>query len=374
MSIRIETIDDVLPHIPDGVGIIVSRRPDLQVIDYVFTNDDTFSNPVTLECRGLKFAADGRILARPFHKFFNVGEKEMPEAVDWSRPHVVLDKLDGSMVHPCVVGDRLAFMTRMGESAQAKAAFAGASPGAIALCRDLLAGGITPIFEFTSPDNRIVVPYDTTALTLIGARETVSGHYLPHGELEALSRRYDVALVQSFGAVGDFKTFIAGARALEGAEGYVVAFEDGHRLKLKADAYVLRHKALAGVAYEKNLLEWVAADAVDDVLPLLSQQVGARVAAYRDQVHTGVERRLAEITQVFEAHRDRPRREYAEAVRAVLDKRLHSVAFALLDGRDGRAALVKMLTWASKSEPRIDTVRDLFGLSWEGQDLVVEPV
>ncbi len=373
MSIRIETIDDVLPHIPEGVGIIVSRRPDLQVVDYVFTNDDTFSNPVTLECRGLKFAPDGRILARPFHKFFNVGEKEMPETVDWSRPHVVLDKLDGSMVHPCLVGDRLAFMTRMGESAQAKAAFACASPGAIALCREALAAGITPIFEFTSPEHRIVVSYETPALTLLGARETVSGHYLPHGELEALARRHDVALVRSFGAVGDFRTFIADARGLEGVEGYVVAFEDGHRLKLKADAYVLRHKALAGVAYEKNLLEWVAAEAVDDVLPLLSPEVGARVIAYRDQVHADVERWLAEITRFFEAHRDQPRREYAQAVQSTLDKRLHSVAFALLDGRDGRAALVKLLTWASRSEPRIDTIRDLFGMTWEGQDLIVEP-
>lgn len=373
MAIRIESIEDVLPHIPDDVGIILSRRPDYQVIDYVYTTDETFATQLSLECRGLKFAPDGRILARPFHKFFNIGERQAPEAIDWSRPHVVLDKLDGSMVHPCLIGDRLTLMTRMGESVQSKAALAGADPGVLALSRDLLASGITPIFEFTSPDYRIVVSYAATALTLLGARETVSGQYLGHRDLTALAERYDVPLVRSFGVVDDVKAFIAAGRALDGVEGYVVAFEDGHRVKLKADAYALRHKALAGVAYEKNLLEWIAADALDDVLPLLSPHVAARVTDYRDQVHAGLERQLATVAGFVGAYSDRPRKDFALAARSELDQRLQGVAFAMLDGQDGRTAMTRILTWASRSESRIDAVRYLFGMAWDSRDLIVEP-
>ncbi len=370
---EIKTIDDVLPHVPEKVGIVRSGRAEHQVLDYVFVTDDTFNAPLALECRGLKFALDGRILARPFHKFFNLGERQAPEEIDWSKPHVVLDKLDGSMVHGCLLGDRLTLMTRMGESIQAEAALANADPGVRALCRDLLEAGVTPIFEFTSPEFRIVVAYPQTQLTLIGARETVTGRYLSHRKLAELAKRYGVALVRDFGVVGEVKRFVEEARALAGVEGYVVAFEDGHRLKLKADAYVLRHKALAGVAFEKNLLEWIVSDALDDVLALLAPEVAARVVDYRQQVITGLERQLAEVSAFVEAHLSSTRKDFALAAKRELDRRVMPVAFALLDGKDGRLALKGILAWASRSELKVDKVRDLFGMTWEGSDLVVEP-
>ena len=77
---------------------------------------------------------------------------------------------------------------------------------------------------------------------------------MPHAELEAVATRHGVPIVAQFDSVEDVHRFWTDARALEGVEGYVIAFEDGHRLKIKADAYVLRHKALAGLAHEKNLL------------------------------------------------------------------------------------------------------------------------
>lgn len=53
------------------------------------------------ELRGLIFsAADGTVISRRFHKFFNIGElpETQPEKVDMSIPFVVLEKLDGSMI------------------------------------------------------------------------------------------------------------------------------------------------------------------------------------------------------------------------------------------------------------------------------------
>lgn len=374
MPVRIETIDDVLPHISFDNGIVVSRRADHTVIDYVFVTDTTFANPVAQECRGLKFGADGRILARPFHKFFNLGEREAPEAVDWSRPHVIADKLDGSMVHPCILGDRMVFMTRMGVTAQAETAFAAASDGVKRLCVDMLADGLTPIFEFTSPANRIVVEYDETRLTLLAMRETVSGVYRTHAELERVAELYAVPLVKTFGQVDDIHRFIRDGRGLQGVEGYVVVFEDGHRLKLKCDAYVLRHKALAGVAYEKNLLAWIAEDALDDVLPILHADVGLRVCAYRDRLMASLAARLAE-TQVFlAAHEGTARRDVAMAMKDELDPRLHKLAFGMLDGKDGRQLLMQIVGWAGHSDSRVDQVRDLFDLEWSGVDLVIKDI
>ncbi|MBC6439376.1 MAG: hypothetical protein GDA49_02975 [Rhodospirillales bacterium] len=65
MEVRIEHLDDVLPYLPEGEGMIVRERDGFRVIDYVYQSNKTFPNDVALQCRGLKFGPDGRILARP---------------------------------------------------------------------------------------------------------------------------------------------------------------------------------------------------------------------------------------------------------------------------------------------------------------------
>lgn len=156
----IETVTDVLPHIQGNIGIFLTRFDEYDVIDYGFVGDETFRSPMTLECRGLKFAKDGRLIARPFHKFFNLGERQRPEDIDWTVPHLVLSKLDGSMVHPCIVRNELVFMTRMGITAQSMAAFAHAGDNVRQLSKYAIEAGMTVLFEFTSPENRVVIAYD----------------------------------------------------------------------------------------------------------------------------------------------------------------------------------------------------------------------
>lgn len=374
MSIEIKTIDDVLPHISYENGIVVSKRETFIVVDYVFVNDDTFANPVARECRGLKFDTSGRILARPFHKFFNIGEREAPEDVDWAQPHIVLDKLDGSLVHPCMLEGELVFMTRMGVTEQAAAALQAAASNVLSLCADVLADGKTPMFEFTSPNHRLVVSYQEPQLTLLAVRETVSGSYVTHAELVDLAREYGVPVAKSFGRVEEHKSFIAAGRALKGVEGYVVAFDNGHRLKLKADAYVLRHKALAGVAYEKNLLAWVADEALDDVLPLLNDDVAGHVRDYHDQVMRSVAQHLLQIEALVERMRGADRKDIAMEVQAKVDHRLRGVAFSVLDGKSGRDAMMSVVKRASQSETRLEQFRDLFEVEWSGSGLELKDV
>ncbi|AMB46160.1 RNA ligase [Methylobacterium sp. AMS5] len=365
----IEHLANVTPYVSFDQGFVVSRRPDHTVIDYVYTVPETFSSAMALECRGLKFDRDGRIIGRPFHKFFNLGERQRTEDIDWSIPHHVLDKLDGSMVHPVLLDGATVFMTRMGASMQAAAAQRHAGTGVLELARHLLDGGITPIFEFTSPDNRIVIAYDQPALTLLAAREMISGAYLPLADLVGLGERFDVPVVRAKGAIADAKGFVAGARREAGIEGYVLAFEDGHRLKLKTDGYVLRHRALSDVRLEKNVLGWVAAGAVDDVVPILPETVAARLLAYQAVVEGRASAHAADILAFAAEHRGVPRKDFAVLAFRRFDKRLTHAAFAAFDGRDPRAVIGAMLVHASGSEGRVEAVRDLFGMTWIAEDL-----
>lgn len=368
---RIEHIDDVTPHISFDRGFVVSQRTNHTVIDYVYTVPETFRTAMACECRGLKFDADGRLIARPFHKFFNLGERERIEDIDWSAAHDLLDKLDGSMVHPVMLEGNLIFMTRMGVTGQARLAQRHADECVLDLSRHLLASGNTPIFEFTSPQNRIVVAYDKPVLTLLAVRAMTSGNYLTRAETARLSERFGVPIVRTFGRVDDPKSFVAKARQESGIEGYVVTFDDGRRIKLKTDGYVLRHRALAGVQFEKNVLGWVANGAVDDVVALLPEDVATRVLDYQAFVNSRVTAHAVEIVDFAAEHRGSLRKDYAALAFKRFDKRLTRAVFAAYEGKDPRANLVDMLVHAAGSELRVEAARDLIGMRWSVEGLAL---
>lgn len=112
----IHHINDVLPHIEGRDEFKVIHKDWYTVINYVVALEDTFpsvnvaggspkmrrerqlQNAILRECRGLIFDSEsGELLSRPYHKFFNVGEKVdiHPNSIDLSQHHVVLEKLDG---------------------------------------------------------------------------------------------------------------------------------------------------------------------------------------------------------------------------------------------------------------------------------------
>ena len=126
------------------------------------------------------------------------------------------------------------------------------------------------------------------------------------------------------------------------------------------------------MAHEKNLLAWIAGGALDDVLPLLAPVPRERVEAYVATVEDGVRSRQERVEAFVSDHADADRKTFAIAAQS-LDKPLRSAAFAILDGRDARDAIVRHLEWASHSETRVDQVRALYGLpTWSGADLAPE--
>ncbi|MGL5114568.1 MAG: RNA ligase, partial [Beijerinckiaceae bacterium] len=295
---------------------------------------------------------------------FNLGEKEQPDAIDWSRPHVVFDKLDGSMIHPAIVDGELLFMTRMGLTPQAEFARKHASPEALRLCAEMIARGITPMFEFTSPENRIVVAYDKTELTLLAARRMVTGDYLTSAELAAVGAEFGVPVVRGVATDIDIRDFAERARQEQGIEGYVIAFEDGHRIKLKTEAYSLRHKALAGLKLEKNVIELVGAKAVDDVVPLLKPDTAGHLKAYEAHMLAGASRHAQAITAFVESNRGLERKDFANKTMKEWDGRLRGVVFAALDGKNPHEGMLRLIQAAGQSQTRVDGIRDLFGMEW----------
>ena len=363
----INHITDVLPSIEGRTDFIVADKGDYKVIDYVYALSDSFDDPIRAECRGLKFYSDGRVAARPLHKFKNIGEAPETQAhvLDFSQPHVVMEKLDGSMIHAASLDGEVVFMTRMGRTDVAAAAERHLTPDVAAGCGALLSTGYTPIFEWTAPDNRIVVRYDESRLTLLAIRNTASGEYCTRKTCQAYATAMDVPLVSVFDSSHNTGAeFAAYARAVMGFEGFVVRFESGLWVKAKGEDYVLKHKAKDSILQEKNVLALVLSGGLDDVLPLLDEPDAVAAKAYRDAVESGVARTVDGLARFIAANENVPQKEFAiEKVRA-LPANLRSLAFTVRKGVDAGEAVRAFLIANATSQTRVDECRELHGARW----------
>ena len=58
---KIDHIDQLLPLVADRKEFLVLDQGDYKVIDYRILHGETFDHPGLLECRGIKFRADGSL-------------------------------------------------------------------------------------------------------------------------------------------------------------------------------------------------------------------------------------------------------------------------------------------------------------------------
>jgi RNA ligase len=285
----IKTIDDVLPHIDGREEFIVAEREFGTVINYVVAMADTFDmagpddhgGAVRRECRGLIFDREGKIMSRPFHKFFNVNEREETQTheIDMSQSHVVMEKMDGSMIRPILVDGLLRLATKMGVTEVAMQAEAWLAKHTHAehlkqWLRWCIDTDVTPIFEWVSPFNQIVLPYETEDLVLLAIRDNETGEY-------HMPDACPFNIVPTYGSVdGNILEYIDRQRGKEGREGDIIRFSNGHMLKIKNDWYVRIHKTIDRVKFDRNIVDLILNEEVDDVVPMLPQVQADRVRGF----------------------------------------------------------------------------------------------
>lgn len=266
---EIRTIDDVLPAIEGRPEFIVAERDFGKVINYIVSTPDTFKmegpddvmGAIRRECRGLIFDDEGNIMSRPYHKFFNVNEKEETQSrvLDLTRAHSVMDKLDGSMIRPIWMHDKVRLATKMGVTDIAIEAEKLLDRLQLIWLEDMMIDGLTPIFEYVAPTNKIVVEYTEAKLILTGVRENVTGEYRSLRQWDA-----PFELVRTDSNVHDFDAYLAFKCGETNREGDIIRFADGHMIKIKNDWYVQIHKTKDIVRVDRNIIELVLKETIDD--------------------------------------------------------------------------------------------------------------
>lgn len=322
---QIDNIKQVLSVIKDNPAFIVKEKGWYTVIDYLYMSDKLFHNPIERECRGIKFCTKtGRVLARPYHKFHNLGERESfsTDKVDLRQPHYVLDKLDGSMVHTCASELGIYLMTRMGhtEVAQQAEKFLEANQIKYAnLFNTLGVDNYTYIFEYVGPSNKIVLNYDKEDLILTGIRHNNNGTYLFYDELAKLAKAFGISLVPSMGfttETGEYKftdsdTLWMHVKSWEGKEGVVVRFDTGEMVKIKAEEYVRKHQSKELASSFKGLVCLIVDNKLDDVLPQLEEPQLTKVKEYAESLRKYIEEDTARTFEFVNRYRDITQKQFA---------------------------------------------------------------
>ena len=348
---KIHHIDDVLPFIKDKPEFIIARKEHFTVINYVVSNDSTFDSPMARECRGIKFDnEDGCILARPFHKFFNINQiaetQENIIAHKFDAPHIIMPKLDGSLVHPIMIDNHsIRLCTKMGITDVAMQAeeFIFGKKNYQNFMLEAMYNGYTPLFEWTSRKQQIVLDYPEDNLTLLAIRDNYSGEYVHN--IEVFGRLDKIPVVECFSSSDTVHELVLKTKALEDAEGFVVQFSDGEMVKIKSDWYCLRHNSRDLVTREHNLVQLILDEGIDDLKPML---IGNDINVVND-MEVIIEKLIEYITtkhdMVFQyVKRFRSRKDFATskwAKEMSSDKK--SAMFAMLDGKSSRELAIKYL-------------------------------
>lgn len=300
----IRNIEELLPHIKDYPEISVNTKADYVVVNYHVAFEHTFDQSIPgwewrRECRGLIFHKDtGNILRRPFHKFFNVGEKpdtsvEVMNTEVISRDHTVMDKLDGSMVAAFYTEGRLRLGTKAGVTDVSEKAEELVSDKLWSNMEEVVGLGITPIFEFVAPDNKIVVNYSEPKLILTGLRNMLLGHYMKLGDendpwIEGVER------VKIYPSITNFQLFASAARQETGIEGYIIR-RGNNMAKLKNEWYIQIHKTKDNLRFEHNILSIILNEQLDDLLPILDEVDKEKVMSVKLSYETAMARTLERI-------------------------------------------------------------------------------
>jgi RNA ligase len=286
----INNISDVLPAIEGRDEFVVAVKEGYTVINYNVMMADTFDCPIRRELRGIIFDNEsGDILRRPFHKFFNVNEREETQdhVIDLSQDHRILEKLDGSMIAPFMIWPgEMVWGTKMGATDVAKPVeeFVEAHPNYRQFAKFVISRGYTPIFEWCSRKQRIVLDYKEDQLILTAMRDITTGRYMSRDIMANTADMYFIPMVREFEPQTDMKAFIEYVRDLEDVEGFVVRFSDGHMLKLKCHWYLQIHKAKEAILQDRNIVELILDDKLDDVKAHLPAEDRDRLSRFEERL------------------------------------------------------------------------------------------
>jgi|ERR1035437_679616 RNA ligase len=223
-----------------------TEKNDLVLFNY--TDQTTFERawqtPYTLHARGIIFdSKTGQLVAKPFPKFFNLGEMENMSISNLPKePYKVYEKADGSLGIIFHYQGQWHMATR--GSFSSEQAIRGMEILKKKYNMAWLYPGFTYLVEIIYPDNKIIIDYKgEEKLVLIGVYHTESQQEVvwdgEYGQQGSWGRFQSTGMELPIQYKYTIEEMIALQKTMpKDQEGFVVRFESGLRVKIKGDEYI----------------------------------------------------------------------------------------------------------------------------------------
>ena len=395
----IKTIYDVYPAIEGCDEFKVSHREKDGIIsiDYNVIKNETFPDfdgdsyidnlyKIRRECRGIKFDINTKeIISRPYHKFFNLGERQKVEMdnIDWDKPFNILEKLDGSLIDTILINNKITYCTKVGVNDDISPYIQEFADRGVTIidgektrvfyndfCYDLKKSGYTPIFEWCSPKNKIVLEYKNDNLILTGIRKTTTGKYLDYEDMVSMAKPYRVPVVKMYsGTFQGINEFIEETKNKENEEGYVIRFKNGEMYKIKNLWYLQIHKTKEMINFEKDIWALCLKDMVDDIVPFMERDEANKLLRFKNKLEKNIEYRIKELKEIAEKGYEQTNGDIKKFSLEIVNKypdAFKSFLFKIFNGYDIEQDIRNFALKNTRSSTVLSRNHSLFyGLTWQ---------
>ncbi len=295
---------------------------------------------ITLKCRGLVTDNEGNIIARPFKKFFNIEEGKHTPTEDFE----VYEKMDGSLGILFFYNDEWIIATRgsFTSTQSVKGRELLEKYDYTKLHKDY-----TYLFEIIANDNRIVCQYDFEDLILLGMIHTKTGYDVDiHSgsnndiRLKNLLNNIGINIVKKYDGIKDYNTL---KQMVDNkAEGFVIKFSNGDRMKIKGEEYLRLHKIMTNIS-TTGIWEYISnggdiIDTLKDVPDEFYEKIKSyektlRYGYYQVSEHCGKSYDYFRYGKYGDIEVEPTKKEFAEHVMKNCHPPYRSVMFAMWDGK-----------------------------------------
>ena len=292
---------------------------------------DSLWDDITLSCRGLVTDDKGNVVARPFRKFFNIEEgKHTP-----TEQFQVFEKMDGSLGILFFYGNEWVFASRGSFTSDQALKFK-----EIFTKKYKTSHLYTPntyLFEIIYPENRIVVDYGNIEdVVMLGEINTESGDEL---DLNHYTNSI-FNVVKEYNGIKDYSSL----KSLvdNNAEGFVVRFSNGDRMKIKGEEYLRLHRIMTNLS-TTSVWEILSTNGkIDEFIKDVPDEFFKKIQDFAFDLSLRYYNLMKEYTECFEIIKNKTedRKSFAEESKRYPHP---SLLFGLLDGKDISPMIWKMI-------------------------------
>lgn len=356
MNLNLNDFKHLFDHKEFKLKIEIVDGVEVGILTYAVQSKNIWNYNNSREARGITFnMKTGQIICRPFHKFFNVDENKYSQRnnIDWDNI-VIMKKLDGSLVTPVLINNKVFWKSKSSfysdVARKTQKLYENSDVNFKLTIENYLKNGKTPIFEYISPDNRIVVEYQEETLVLLNVRDIQTGKYT--GESETISH-----IEKSILNIDELINYV---RNLKDIEGFVV-FDGNDFYKIKTNWYIERHHIISGISY-RTILEYILNDSIDDYVSTINQlgykKLSKEILKMWDKVVNYYYNLESEIMNIYESNSGKEIKDFAIYVHENYSK-YSAVLFDIYKKKDYNSNIKKL-------------VYNHFNEKWKGKKLFKE--